>query len=398
MKLSFLSLALVGFTCFTSIGQNRSIVFEHGTFAEIKAKALKENKLVFIDAYTTWCGPCKHMAKTVFTNDTVADYFNKNFVNAKMDMEKGEGIEIAKQYQVQCYPNLLFIDGKGNLIHRTAGSLPAKDFIAFAEETKIPEKQFAYFSNNYESNKTNPEFLAKYISAREGTCLESREIVKDYFSLQKDADLSSKANWNMIVNHINDVDSREFKYLIANRKQFDDLYTSKSVDEKIESVNENRLYTILRTKPFNKSKYEETKKSIEQLRMPNTKRLFFESDLNLSEMNQDWITYSKLAVDNVDQFYFDKSDALNNMAWSFYEKVSDKDALAKAESWAKRACELDKSYANLDTYAAILYKEGKKTHALEVANAAIDQAKKQQLSAADYQGTVDLLNNIKALK
>ena len=58
--------------------------------------------------------PCKQMAKSVFTNDAVADYYNTNLVNAKIDMEKGEGLEIAKLYEVKCYPNLLFIDGNGS--------------------------------------------------------------------------------------------------------------------------------------------------------------------------------------------------------------------------------------------------------------------------------------------
>src|SRR5690606_25367863 len=104
--------------------QNRSIEFETGTFSEILGKAKAENKLVFIDAYTTWCGPCKWMSKNIFTNDTVADYFNSNFINAKIDMEKGEGIYIAKKYDVRCYPNLLFVDGDGNIVHRTAGADP----------------------------------------------------------------------------------------------------------------------------------------------------------------------------------------------------------------------------------------------------------------------------------
>lgn len=389
----FLSLLTI-----SAVAQNRSITFEHGTFDEIKAKALKENKLIFIDAYTAWCGPCKQMAKSVFTNDTVADHYNKNFVNAKFDMEKGEGIEIAKKYQVQCYPNLLFVDGNGNLVHRIAGGMAVKDFIALAEETKVPEKVFSYYSNNYQSNKSKADFLLKYIAAREGTCLGSEEIVKDYFLLQKESDLISKANWDMILNHINDPDSREFKYVIANKKKYDELYSSKVVDEKIDAVHQNQLMTIIRSKPFNEKKYTETKKNIELLNSPNTKLIFFESDLSLAQVNQDWNAYTKLAVANVDQYYSKNAEALNNFAWTFYEKVEDKEGLSKAESWAKKACELDNNYANLDTYAAVLYKEGKKTMALETANKAIETAKKEKYNPSDYQGTVDLVKKINELK
>jgi uncharacterized protein YyaL (SSP411 family) len=59
-------------------------------------KAKKENKLIFVDAYASWCGPCKLMVKNIFPLKTVGDYYNSHFINAKIDMEKGEGIELAK--------------------------------------------------------------------------------------------------------------------------------------------------------------------------------------------------------------------------------------------------------------------------------------------------------------
>ena len=78
--------------------QDRVISFEERTWAEIKAKAAKEKKAIFLDAYTSWCGPCKKIAKEVFTKNEVADYYNTNFVNASFDMEKGEGPKLAKQF------------------------------------------------------------------------------------------------------------------------------------------------------------------------------------------------------------------------------------------------------------------------------------------------------------
>ena len=62
---------------------------------EILAQAKKENKLIFLDAYTSWCGPCKHMQSEVFTDMAVGYYFNKNFINVKMDMEEGEGLQLS---------------------------------------------------------------------------------------------------------------------------------------------------------------------------------------------------------------------------------------------------------------------------------------------------------------
>lgn len=380
------------------IAQTKSINFEHVSFAELKAKAQKEHKLIFVDAYTTWCGPCKQMAKNVFTNDAVADFYNFSFINAKIDMEKGEGIELAKQYEVKCYPNLLFIDGDGNIVHRVAGSMSAKEFINLGKETQYPEKCFSYYTKNFDANKTNADFLAKYIEARENTCLESQDLVKEYFAQQKEENLTSQANWDMIVYHINDMESKVFDFVIAHKQKYIDLFTEKAVNGKIDEVSESALSAIIKTTPFDSKKYNDTKAKIETFHTPNTKLIFVEADMKLAEHDNNWDDYAKLALANVDAYYLKNANELNSIAWNFYEKIEDKEALAKAEVWASKACELEKTYANLDTYAAVLYKVGKKDLALQNANRAIEVAKKEKYTEEDYKGTSELIEKIKGGK
>lgn len=391
-SLAFLSLSI------SVIAQTKSINFEHVSFAELKAKAQKEHKLIFVDAYTTWCGPCKQMAKNVFTNDAVADFYNFSFINAKIDMEKGEGIELAKQYEVKCYPNLLFIDGDGNIVHRVAGSMSAKEFINLGKETQYPEKCFSYYTKNFDANKTNADFLAKYIEARENTCLESQDLVKEYFAQQKEENLTSQANWDMIVYHINDIDSKVFDFVIAHKQKYIDLFTEKAVNGKIDGVSESALSAIIKTTPFDSKKYNDTKTKIETFHTPNTKLIFVEADMKLAEHDNNWDAYAKLALANVDAYYLKNANELNSIAWNFYEKIEDKEALAKAEVWASKACELEKTYANLDTYAAVLYKVGKKDLALQNANRAIEVAKKEKYTEEDYKGTSELIEKIKGGK
>jgi thiol-disulfide isomerase/thioredoxin len=106
------------------------ITFFQGTFAEAQAAAKSQGKLIFMDAYTTWCGPCRWMAANTFTDGDVASYFNKNFINVKMDMEKGEGPTLARKYAVNAYPTLLFIDDAGNVKHRALGAKKPDAFVA----------------------------------------------------------------------------------------------------------------------------------------------------------------------------------------------------------------------------------------------------------------------------
>jgi thioredoxin 1 len=100
------------------------------------AKAKAENKLVFLDAYTSWCGPCKMLQKNVFTQQTVGDFFNKEFINVKVDMEKGEGPDLALQYPLDGYPTLFFIDGDGKVVKKVLGYISPEELLAIGKGVK----------------------------------------------------------------------------------------------------------------------------------------------------------------------------------------------------------------------------------------------------------------------
>ena len=85
LTLLFLLIYLASFS-------QETINFQDTSFKEILAKAKKEKKLVFMDAYASWCGPCKLMEKNIFTLPAVKEYYNANFINARFDMEKGKAV------------------------------------------------------------------------------------------------------------------------------------------------------------------------------------------------------------------------------------------------------------------------------------------------------------------
>ncbi|MEY3442865.1 MAG: hypothetical protein RLZZ519_1146 [Bacteroidota bacterium] len=125
---------IVGTTAVKAQTPATGIDFFHGTFAEAQAKAKRENKLIFMDAYTSWCAPCRFMAANVFTDQSVGEYYNAHFVNIKVDMEKGEGPDLSRRYSVMAYPTLLFIDGNGEVKSRVMGGKPAAEFIALGQK------------------------------------------------------------------------------------------------------------------------------------------------------------------------------------------------------------------------------------------------------------------------
>jgi thiol:disulfide interchange protein len=101
----------------TGIGIN----FQTGNWNETLELAKKENKLIFLDIYASWCGPCKLLKSKTFPDAKVGAFYNINFINYAVDAEKGEGINLASIYSVTGYPTLLFIDGNGKLVAKTMG-------------------------------------------------------------------------------------------------------------------------------------------------------------------------------------------------------------------------------------------------------------------------------------
>jgi len=127
--------------------------FFHGTWAEALAESKSTGKLIFVDAYTTWCGPCKWMARSVFPDSKVGTVFNNNFINYKFDMEKGEGPAFSKKYHVDAYPSLYFIDSKGKVVQKEVGAMDADDLSAVG---KTVAKKYGNSNNNKsKKNKKN---------------------------------------------------------------------------------------------------------------------------------------------------------------------------------------------------------------------------------------------------
>ncbi len=396
MKKNTLILSLV-FAGSLAFAQTKTINFETESFADLKAKAKKENKLIFIDCFTSQCAPCKWMAKNIFTNDAVADYFNAQFINAQFDAGIGEGREIAKLYDLNAFPSLLFIDSDGKLVQRGAGSIEAEPFIQLAKDAFNPEKRYSKFTDEYASKKTNPAFMAAYIDAAYNNFLFSDELLQDYFKTQKDEDLADRVNWNMMRNHTSNYNSREFKFLLNNEEVFSKSYTADSVNEKIAAVFLNSGYSVIYNKESKSNDYKKYIDEIKKINFASQEEVIFKLDIAYAKEKGDWKKYIQMVVEKGDN-YFHTSDELNNVSWEIYENSDDKAALQKAESWMQKVIKEMPEWGNYDTYAAILYKLNKKKEAKAAADKAIELAKLSGAAEDEFKGTVELLQKIEKLK
>ncbi len=111
----------------------QGIQFTDASWAAIMKKAKAENKVIFLDAYASWCGPCKLLQKNVFTRPDVGELFNKNFINVKVDMERGEGPQLARQFPMEAYPTLFFIEPDGKIVRKVIGYRSPEQLISLGK-------------------------------------------------------------------------------------------------------------------------------------------------------------------------------------------------------------------------------------------------------------------------
>lgn len=216
----------------------QAIRFENLKWKAVLEKAKKENRMIFLDCYTSWCGPCKWMEKNVYTNDTIAGFYNSNFICVKIDMEKNEGFDLAKKYNITAYPTLLYLTASGEVAHRTCGASPVTEFLENGKDALNPEKQLAYYAKKFNETPADPKNSFLYFEQLERACLMDENTIAKYFETQTDNDLLSFYNWQLMYRYA-DYSSRPFRYLEVNKDAFSKLYTKDSVDLKI-----NRIYAL----------------------------------------------------------------------------------------------------------------------------------------------------------
>lgn len=102
--------------------------------ANVLSIAEKENKWIYMDVGAKWCAPCQQMKKNIYTDKTVSDYFNENFISYLVDAEKNEGPDIKLIYNISSYPTLLFIDSKGREMLRKEGGMSLSSLMEYGIE------------------------------------------------------------------------------------------------------------------------------------------------------------------------------------------------------------------------------------------------------------------------
>ena len=392
---SFFSLILVVLASVV-YGQGITFVAEDMAWKDILAKAKAENKIVFVDAYAVWCGPCKWMAKNIFPLKEVGDVYNAKFISAKIDMEKGEGPDLARKYNVRAYPTYIFVNGDGELVHKGLGSMPAPKFIEVGNAASDPNRQFYAQKKKFEAGNNSQEFLKNFsIACKESSETKLAEEVAAAY-LKNEKNWLSEENIKYIGDFANNIEGDLYRFVVKNRAKFEDQLGKPMTEDLIHG----NAVEALAAKFFNKTTGFEAEKAIAYANSINLPTQVTEKAIAFLKMynfknKRDVVGYLNATVAYYDKYPADDSNTLNSIAWTFYEQATEKGHLEKAISWSLKSIEMTPQYPFLDTAAALYFKVGNKAKAKEYAAKAIAKAKETGEDSAE---TVELLKQIEAMQ
>lgn len=277
----------------------KGMAFEpEGTlFKDAVAKAKQTNKLVFLDCYTSWCGPCKMMSNTVFPQEKVGAYMNPRFVNIKIDMEKGEGVELAKRLQISAYPTFIIFNGDGNEIGRFLGGCDADAFIKKVEQAST-DNTSAEMDKRFADGERDPEFLTEYLqmlskSRKRDQCNEVAEILLDGKAETFAAD---KQLAEIFMRHITDPFCPAFIYTAKHPEALIAQAGEQNVQIKLRSVWSNYARRLVTEDAegnvkLNQADIDKWLALMDECNVPDKGKLRLDVLLDYTEKKADWTAY-----------------------------------------------------------------------------------------------------------
>ncbi|SMC44101.1 DUF255 domain-containing protein [Pedobacter africanus] len=385
------------------------------SWTQVKEKAKKENKYIFLDVFATWCGPCKEMDKTVYVNDSVGNFINAAFIAVKVQTDQtkadnpevqkwyDDAKEINKAYRVLSLPTFIFLSPDGKVVHKTIGYRTPQAFIAEAVAALKPGQayvdpyiEFDELEADYKKGKKDySKILYMMRSAKElGKEAFEKLLIQDYLQyLEKASDkkLYTKANMEFLNAVELKSDAKLFAIFYPDGKKADKAAGSPGFADRM--VNRVVFREII--SPFLKLSNVATpvylngvaaptdkaeadwpglyQKILQKYPKPYAERGLLNAKLAWYEQHYNYPNYYNTYLQKLDKYGIDTLSSIglaiysdiNMNCWQLFERITDKALLAKAAKWMHEVIKrtpLDPSH--IDTYANLLYKAGEKDKAM----------------------------------
>jgi len=339
-----------------------AIQFQELPFKELVAKAKKDNKIVFIDAYASWCGPCKMMERNVFTKKSVGDYYNSNFVNARFDMEKGEGREIAAKYGVRSYPTYLFLNGDGELVSQNFGYMEESMFLTMAQDINSPNNKKGSLKERFAKGEKDPEFLINIMKLNSSSDFDfAKKASERYFQNKKKTEEFTKDDVGLLFFFLKSTEDKNYKVFTERKaeiikflpeetyKEFDNqMKLAKVVEQSVDTQNK-----IINSEYFMKTAELLVGKHDAEVKLNQTKLSYYEQNANFPEYEKAALAYYR----NTEAF---EPNELLKAAWIFSEHIKTQASLKKAAEWAEKSVMRGETSENTYILAKLYSLTGKK--------------------------------------
>ena len=348
------------------------------------SKAKKEGKTIFLEAYATWSEPCQLLEKYTFSDLEVANFYNENFLNVRLDMERYPGIGLAEKYEVSIYPTMLFLDGDGNLLHRGCGAMEATEMLELGKSA-LGTNNWKSYNARFAAGEREGTFLLQYLGLMEQGCLNSEGFAQKLLSETAIEDLPSKKSFSLLEGYQWDIYSREFKYLMGNKELFEETIGKERVHDKIFNTYLAQYQEIYASEELHLFGMRALLDNLEGATFIGSDTLLTMANLHYSEIAEDWDSFSESAIVWVGMSGLSDEEELNELAWKFYLFVDNEEKLKIAATWAKESVDKTPSPSAIDTYASLLFKLGSKKKAIELEKQAIIMAIELQEDVAHYE-------------
>ena len=347
-----------------------------------------EQKPVFLWAFASWCPHCNKMKEEVFTNAAVAGFYNSHFICIKQDMEKGEGIALHSRFNITSYPTFIFLDAAGTTIYRVTGEFNVHSFITNGTNAGIKEKQLPYLAQQFESDTADVDKSYAYLLALKAAGIDFKVMVKRYLSTKTDEQLLNEKNWKILTNGITDIESPYFQFIVNHQADYADLTSANRVQRKLFFTVKQQMEELPSGDTTNYSRLRKVASSIHNNPIDS---LLFALDLARYEHIKDWVAYKAASLEGTTKYAWNDAAQLSEIADVYVKNIADKAALAQAAIWAKRAIELNGSYACYITAAKLFQKAGDNPSALQITQEAKEVAVKY---GWNYKEAEDLLQQL----
>jgi thioredoxin-related protein len=362
--------------------------FIEAPWKEVVSKAKEENKLIFVDAYTDWCGWCKVMDKNTFSDSTIAAFLHEYFIPAKFDMEEGDGLKLTMKFGVTSFPSFFVFNTGGRRVFTTVGYQPPEDFIEELKKAVDPQHWDDAPGVNDKIDLQYPDIYKKsYQEDEDGhrQMPDSTEIA-EYFAQVKN--WQSEINW-LVMQRFR-AGKKYDQIFFDNIDKYYELFYDEDVTNRIYRLLHDRLYEAT------EEKSEEMLNDIITLvykylperqdeTADNCKMTFY-------ERTEDWDNYFITVKDIIDRRGFDDHRTINDYSWKIYENVDNKESIKAAIGWMEVITKESTNWAYWDTYAALLYKEGNYKKAKEIAEKAIKMGKESESKVEETEKLLEKIN------